>query len=151
MQHIRLIGIAVLVTAAVGVVVPASRGAGGTTVLKATLTGRYLHTSSRGAGTAVVTITQTQVCWRFAYHGIDTPNVSGIHVAPPPAAGKHKTAVVPFTASTSTRHECESTSKWGASMPGWVAKVVADPSRFYVIVGTTKYPQGAIGGQLHAG
>ena len=123
-----------------------------TTVLKATLTGGYLHTTSTGAGTATITITPAQVCWKFAYHGLDTPNVSGIHIAPPPAAGKHKTSVFPFTATTSEVRGCELPTKWGgANGPKWLAKIEADPGRFYVIIGTTKYPQGAIGGVLDAG
>ena len=117
-------------------------------MLKATLTGRYLHTTSPGAGTATITITPSQVCWKFSYHGLDTPNVSGIHIAPPPAAGVHKTSVLPFTATTSQARQCEARTKWGANGPQWVAKIVAKPGRFYVIIGTTKYPQGAIGGVL---
>jgi hypothetical protein len=126
--------------------------ASGTTVLKATLNGHYLHTTSTGAGTATITITPSQVCWKFAYHGLDTPNISGIHIAPPPAAGKHKTSVFPFTATTSEARQCEAPTKWGgANGPKWLAKIEANPGRFYVIIGTTKYPQGAIGGILHAG
>jgi CHRD domain len=121
-------------------------------ILKATLTGGYLHTSSTGVGTATITITPTQVCWKFAYHGLDTLNISGIHVAPPPAAGKHKTSVFPFTATTSEARQCEAPTKWGgANGPKWLAKIEATPNRFYVIIGTTKYPQGAIGGVLSAG
>jgi CHRD domain len=122
-----------------------------TTVLKATLTGSYLHTTSTGAGTATITFTPSQVCWKFAYHGLDTPNVSGIHIAPPPAAGQHKHSVLPFTATTSEARGCELPTKWGgASGPKWIAKIEANPGRFYVIIGTSKYPFGAIGGVLSA-
>ena len=117
-------------------------------VLKATLTGPYLHTTSTGSGSVTVTITPTKVCWKLTYTGLDQPGVSGIHIVPPPPAGEHKTSVFPFTATTSTAPGCDSQTKWGRHGPGWVAKIVADPSRFYVIVGTTKYPQGAIGGAL---
>jgi len=120
----------------------------GSTVLKATLAGKYLHTTSTGTGTATITVTPDKVCWKFSYSGIDTPNISGIHIAPPPAAGVHKTSVFPFTAATTQAHQCEAPTKWGARGPSWIAKIVANPSHFYVIVGTTKYPQGAIGGPL---
>jgi hypothetical protein len=117
-------------------------------VLTATLNGRYLHTTSPGSGTATITITATKVCWRFTFRGIDTPNVSGIHVAPPPAAGVHKTSVLPFTATTSKAPGCEPWNRWGAEGPTWVKRILAAPSRFYVIIGTTRYPEGAIGGVL---
>jgi CHRD domain len=120
-----------------------------TVVLKATLTGPYLHTTAHGTGTATITFTATKACWRFSYSGIDTPNVSGIHVTPPPPAGYHKLSIFPFTATTSKKPGCEALNRWGASAPGWAKKIVANPSRFYVIIGTGRYPNGAIGGVLH--
>jgi hypothetical protein len=129
----------------------AAKGSDTATVLKATMTGRYLHTTSTGAGTATITITAAQVCWKFAYQGLDTPNVSGVHIAPPPAAGVHTRSVLPFTATTSEARGCEPPTKWGGpNGPKWIAKIEADPGRYYVIIGTTKYPKGAIGGILHA-
>jgi CHRD domain len=149
--HTRL---TVLTAGATLVLAAAAAGAsatGGTTVLKAILTGPYLHTTSTGSGTATITITPTRVCWKFSYQGLDTPNISGVHIAPPPAAGKHKTSVFPFTATTTQTHQCEAPTRWGgANGPKWLAKIEADPGRFYVIIGTNKYPQGAIGGMLHA-
>jgi hypothetical protein len=139
---------AALALALAAIAAQAALAAGGTTVLQATLTGTYLHTTSTGSGTATITITPTKVCWKFSYHGLDPTNVSGIHIAPPPAAGKHKTSVFPFTATTSQLRQCETPTKWGRNGPAWLAKIVADPGRFYVIIGTTKYPQGAIGGAL---
>ena len=130
-----------------------ARGGDTTTVLKATLTGRYLHTTSTGAGTATITITPSQVCWKFSFHGIAKPGVSGIHVAPPAPQGRHTPSVLPFTATTSQTHQCELPTKWGgANGPKWVAKIVANPGRFFVIVGDDQgYPAGAIGGVLRAG
>lgn len=128
-----------------------SRTDAAVTVLKATLTGKYLHTTSTGTGTATITIKPGQVCWRFTYRGLDTPGDSGVHIAPPPAPGKHKTSVFPFTATTSTTPGCVSADHWGPSSAAWAQKIAADPARFYVIVATTKYPQGAIGGVLHSG
>lgn len=110
------------------------------------MTGGYLHTTSTGSGTATVTITPTTVCWKFAYKGLDQPGDSGIHIVPPPPPGKHETSIFPFTATTSTAPGCDSRTKW--KNPTWVDKIVADPAHFYVIIGTTKYPQGAVGGVL---
>jgi hypothetical protein len=120
-------------------------------VLKATLTGRYLHTSAKGTGTATITFTATKACWKFSYSGIDTPNISGIHVAPPPPGGYHKLSVFPFTATTSKAPGCEKLDRWGKPDAAWAPKIVANPSRFYVIIGTGRYPNGAIGGVLHHG
>ena len=120
-------------------------------VLKATLTGKYLHTTSTGHGTATITVKPTKVCWKFAYTGLDKGGDSGIHIVPPPAAGVHKTSVFPFTASTSTAPGCVSRTAWGANDAKYVDRIVADPSHFYVIVATKKYPQGAIGGVLRSG
>jgi CHRD domain len=131
-------------------VAPAGLSAGSNVVLKATLTGKYLHTTSAGSGTAIITFSAAKVCWKFTFKGLDQPGDSGIHVVPPPPPGKHKTSVFPFTASTSAAPACVSKTKWGASGPGWVDKIVANPSHFYVIIATKKYPQGAIGGPLRA-
>jgi CHRD domain len=118
-------------------------------VLKATLTGHYLHTTAHGTGTATITFTATKACWKFTYTGIDTPNISGIHVAPPPPGGYHKLSIFPFTATTSKAPGCEKLDRWGTHDAAWAPKIVANPSRFYVIIGTGRYPNGAIGGVLH--
>ena len=119
-------------------------------VLKATLTGPYLHTTATGTGTATITFTDTKACWKFSYSGIDTPNVSGIHVTPPPPAGYHKHSVFPFTATTSTAPGCEALGRWGGPVgEAWAKRSSANPGHFYVIIGTDRYPNGAIGGVLH--
>jgi hypothetical protein len=129
----------------------AAAGPTTTTVLTAQLSGRFLHTTSTGSGSVKVRISPSGVCWKFSYRGLDTPNISGVHISPPPAAGVHKTSVFPFTATTSTTPGCDTLTRWGHSGPGWAEKIAADPSRFYVIIGTSRYPQGAIGGPLSAG
>jgi hypothetical protein len=131
----------------------AANGGGTTTVLKATMTGKYLHTTSTGAGTATITITPSQVCWKFSFHGIRKPGVSGIHIAPPAPHGEHTRSVLPFTATTSATRQCELPTKWGGpNGPKWIAKIVANPGRFFVIVGDDEgHPAGAIGGVLSAG
>jgi CHRD domain len=118
-------------------------------VLKANLSGPYLHTTATGTGTATITFSATKACWKFSYTGIDTPNISGIHIAPPPPAGYHKLSIFPFTATTSQTASCERLDRWGKSGPGWAKKIVANPTHFYVIIGTNRYPNGAIGGALH--
>ena len=139
---------ALLCATAVGSIAVASTG---DVVLTASLTGKYLHTTAAGAGTATITIKQTKVCWKFAYNGLDKGEDSGIHVVPPPPPGAHKTSVFPFTASTSTAPDCVGRTAWGANDAKWVDKIVAAPSHFFVIIATKKYPQGAIGGALSGG
>jgi hypothetical protein len=142
----------VLIALVVAIAAPAdATNAAGKATLTATLSGKYLRTSATGSGTATLTITAAKVCCKFAYRGIDTPNDSGIHVAPPPAVGKHKRSVFPFTASTSTKPGCVAVNKWGPSSAGWATKIAAEPTRFHVIIATTKYPQGPIGGPLRRG
>jgi len=141
-----------MVAVAAGTILAGSAAAGSdsTVTLKATLSGHYLHTTSPGSGTVKVTIGPTQLCWNFTFSGTDAPNISGIHVAPPPPAGYHKLSVLPFTATTkSGKQECERLDRWSASGPTWAKKIAATPSKFYVIIGTDRYPNGAIGGALH--
>jgi hypothetical protein len=148
-SHARGLGAAIVAVGAAAILASGA-GAGSQVVLKATLTGHYLHTTSPGKGTVTITISSTQACWRFVFSGTDTPNVSGIHQAPPPRAGYHKLSVFPFTATTkSGKRECEKLDRWGSAGPGWAKRIAATPTRFYVIVGTARYPNGAIGGQLH--
>jgi hypothetical protein len=148
--HARGLRAATLVTAAAALLAgSAAAQPDGAVVLKATLTSRYLHSSSTAAGTATITFTTARACWKFSYHGLGAVNVSGIHIAPPPTDGSHKTSVFPFTASTSTKPGCEALDRWGSLGPKWASKIVAEPSLFYVIVGTDKYPNGEIGGLLH--
>ncbi len=117
-------------------------------VLKAKLTGKYLRTTSTGSGTATITFKGSKVCWKFTYRGLDKPGDSGVHMAPPPPPGKHTRSVFPFTATTSMAPGCVAANHWGPSSAGWARKVAGDPGRFHVIIGTAKYPQGAIGGRL---
>jgi len=147
-MHARALALLATAAAVATAAGSAASATGGTATLTATLTGRYLHTTSTGVGTATITITPAEVCWKFSSHGLDKTGDSGIHVAPPPAAGRHSRSVFPFTATTSQEHQCVSPTRWGASGSTWLRKIVADPGRFYVIVATAKYPQGAIGGRL---
>ena len=151
MKHVGLCAAALALAAAPAQVgAAANPAASSTVVLKANLTGPYLHTTATGTGTATITFTATKACWKFSYSGIDTPNISGIHVAPPPPAGYHKWSVFPFTATTSTAPDCEALGRWGGPVGRtWAKRIVANPTHFYVIIGTNRYPNGAIGGMLH--
>jgi CHRD domain len=148
-SRVRGLSAAILALGAAAILASAA-GASSQVVLKATLSGHYLHTTSPGSGTATITISATQACWTFVFSGTDTANISGIHQVPPPPAGYHKLSVLPFTPTTkSGKKECEKLDRWGSSGPGWAKKIAATPTRFYVIIGTARYPNGAIGGQLH--
>jgi hypothetical protein len=135
MPRLAALGVAVLAFVSMASAAPK-------VVLKATLTGAYLHAGG-GSGTATITIAGKQVCWKFTYKGIDKPMDSGIHIVPPPAAGKHSRSILPFTASTSTAPGCV------AGRAAWISKILANPGGFYVHITTARYPNGAIGGKLH--
>ncbi len=143
--------VAVAITGAVaGVVAPVYAhpdnlaAPAGVVTLKATLTGTYVHAPAGGRGTAAITFAGNRVCWKFTFKGIGTPTISGIHKAPPPPAGVHKTAIVPFTANTTMQKGC------AAAKAGAVKVVLANPSAYYVSIGTSgKYRFAAIGGRLH--
>lgn len=149
-SHARGLLAAMIATAAAVVAGGAAADSGSTVVLAATLTGHYLHTTASGSGSVKVTIGPTQLCWTFTFSGVDAPNISGIHQAPPPPAGYHKLSILPFTATTkSGKPECEKLDRWSPSGPRWAKTIAATPGRFYVIVGSARYPNGAIGGALH--
>jgi hypothetical protein len=128
--------------------VPVAAAPADSVVSKARLTGAFIGTSSRGLGTATITITPAKVCWKFVYRGLIKPGDSGIRLRPPPKAGVHKRSVFPLTANTSMSPGCVPTTKWGPSSAEWAEKVAANPSRFYVSIADSKYPRGAIGGAL---
>jgi len=112
---------------------------------KATLTGAYVHGVAAGSGTATLTFAGNRVCWKFTYRGIGTPTDSGIHKAPAPPTGVHKTAIIPFVSDTSEKKQCV-TAKGGA-----VKAVLADPTSFYVSISTSgTYRFAAIGGPLRS-
>jgi CHRD domain len=138
-----IVGVAAMVSAVVAVQSERATSAD-TIVLTAKLTGSYVHAPARGSGTARITFTGDRVCWKFTYRGIGKPTISGIHKAPPPPAGKHKTALIPFVANTSTKKECLVTPNHRA-----VELVVTNPGAYYVSIGTVgKWQFAAVGGVL---
>jgi hypothetical protein len=126
------------------VLIAQASGRSEATILTATLTGPYLHApASAGSGTARITFTADKVCWKFTFKGLVGPGDSGIHRAPPPALGVHKTAILPFETPTTMKPGCVSES------PARIKLVLANPGNYYVSIGSKKYPKGAIGGKLH--
>jgi hypothetical protein len=104
--------------------VPVAAGPAASVVLKARLTGAFIGTSSKGSGTATISITPAKVCWKFVYRGLIKPGDSGMRLRPPPKAGVHKRSVFPLTANTSMSPGCVPT-KWGPSSAEWAQKIAA--------------------------
>ena len=126
------------------VLIAQANGRTAATILTATLTGPYLHApASAGSGTARITFTADKVCWKFTFKDLAGPGDSGIHRAPPPRLGVHKTAVLPFETPTTMKPGCASES------PARIKLVLTNPGNYYVSIGSQKYPKGAIGGKLH--
>lgn len=126
------------------ILVARANGRTAATILTATLTGPYLHApASAGSGTARITFTANKVCWKFTFKGLVGPGDSGIHRAPPPALGVHKTAILPLETPTTMKPGCASET------PARIKLVLANPGNYYLSIGSKKYPKGAIGGQLH--
>jgi hypothetical protein len=138
----------VLLGAIATLALPVAAAPADSAVSKARLTGAFIGTSSKGSGTATITITPAKVCWKFVYRGLIKPGDSGIRLRPPPMAGVHKRSVFPLTANTSMSPGCVPATKWGPSGAEWAQKIAADPSRFYISIADSKYPRGAIGGPL---
>lgn len=135
-----------ILAAAATAVAALPAGASDVATFKATLTGAYVHGPTSAAGTATLTFAGNRVCWKFTYRGLGgTPTISGIHRAPAPSAGVHETAIIPFVADTSQKKQCV-TARGGA-----VKAVLADPTSFYVSIGTSgKFRFAVVGGPLRS-
>jgi uncharacterized repeat protein (TIGR01451 family) len=121
--------------------VPAASGSVRTT-LTAKLSGsnEVPKGSPIGKGTSTITVNGRQVCWKLTFSGIGKPTASHIHKG---GAGRAGPVLVPlgvaFKPSGCT------------NAPASVTKaILAHPSLYYVNIHTTKYPGGAIRGQLAA-
>jgi len=134
----RFIAVAVLIAA----IVPAlALGSATKTVkLEAKLSGGKEVPKAGGAtGEADIQITGTKVCWQFKdLKGFSAPTASHIHKAP---VGKAGPVLVPLGAGF---------KKTGCTTaPASVAKAIAaSPKAYYVNIHTTKFPAGALRGQL---
>jgi CHRD domain-containing protein len=135
----RYIAVAVLVAAAS---LPAlAFGSSAKTVrLEAKLAGSNEVPKAGGAkGEAYIQITGTKVCWQFQdLHGFTGAAASHIHKAP---VGKPGPVLVPLGAGF---------KKTGCTTaPAGVTRaIVANPKAYYVNIHTTKFPGGALRGQL---
>jgi hypothetical protein len=111
-----------------------------TVKLEAKLSGGKEVPKAGGAtGVAFIQITGTKVCWQFEkLKGFTGATASHIHKAP---VGKAGPVLVPLGAGF---------KKTGCTTaPGAVAKaIVANPKAYYVNIHTTKFPAGALRGQL---
>jgi hypothetical protein len=96
MRKILLAALFAVVVVGVGAAGSATATPNADVVLRATLTGIYLRTTSIGSGTATITVKPTMVRWNLAYKGLDQGGDSGIHIVPPRAPGRHKTSVFPL-------------------------------------------------------
>jgi hypothetical protein len=98
---------------------------------------------AKGTGTAKITLDSKkgQVCFKLTYSHIDTVTASHIHLGKPGHAGP--VVVAFFTSSKKAKKNgCVTASK------STVAAIIKKPSGYYVNIHTTKYPGGAIRGQL---
>lgn len=95
-----------------------------------------------GTGVAVIAFHGTSiVCWRFAHlHGFINATVAHIHIG---AKGKSGNIVVPLSTGPGLHHQgCVPVS-------GALVKAIEhNPRGYYVNVHSTKYPGGAVRGQL---
>ena len=92
-----------------------------------------------GSGTATVTVSvqKKQVCYNVQVSGIGDPTAAHIHEG---AAGSAGPPVVTFDPPTG--QNCVDVAANVA------AKILAQPSQYYVNVHTAEYPGGAVRGQL---
>jgi len=137
----------IVLLAVIGVAVPAVALASrsGTLKFESYLSGKseIPKTTSKAKGTVNVTISGTKVCWKFTgVSGFDKPVVSHIH------KGTAKTANGPVVVPLGDRYAAKGCT---VSTPAIAGAIVKNPKGYYVNIHSTKYPNGAVRGQLHAG
>jgi hypothetical protein len=130
-----------VLVAAAGTLPALALGSAAKTVrLEAKMSGSNEVPKAGGArGEAYVQITGTKVCWQFKnLHGFTGATASHIHKAP---VGKAGPVLVPLGAGF---------KKAGCTTaPAGVARgIVRNPKAYYVNIHTTKFPGGALRGQL---
>jgi len=134
----RFIAIAVVVAAAVPAFALGS--ATKTVSLEAKMSGKKeVPKAGAATGEAFIQITGTKVCWQFKdLRGFTGATASHIHKAP---VGKPGPVLVPLGAAFK-RTGCTTTTAALAKA------IVAAPGAYYVNIHTTKFPAGALRGQL---
>ena len=135
----RLLSVVAVVVLIASVVATAGLAKGGNS-LHATLTGKAETPKGDpdGSGTAEVKIDGTSVCWELKTADVGTPMAAHIHKGKPGVAGP---VVVPF-GKTYKAKGCATASM---AVAGAIKK---NPAAYYVNVHNTKYPAGALRGQL---
>jgi len=124
-------------------VLPGTAAAAGSFTAK--LTAPYVHATGAASGTATITVSPGQVCWKFVLKGLVKPGASSIHKAPPPAAGKSSATVIPLAPASSTKPGCTAVN------PVDVINVASHPTQYYVVVADSTHKNGAVGGVLTGG
>jgi hypothetical protein len=110
-----------------------------------------------GYGSATVIVLADTVCFGLVFDNIATPRAAHIHEE---VAGQNGTIVVDFIGEGATGQVDPPTSGNPGSVSGCVsgdairdpsalARILRNPSRFYVNVHNIGFPAGAIRGQLH--
>jgi hypothetical protein len=96
----------------------------------------------KGKANVSIKITGDKVCWKYsAVGGIDKPVVSHIH------KGTARTAAGPVVVPLGGTFA----SKGCVTSTGAIVKAIEkNPAGYYVNIHTTKYPNGAVRGQLRA-
>ncbi len=94
-----------------------------------------------GKGSAKLTLepSKGKLCFKLSWSGIDKPTASHIHSGKRGVAGP---VVIPIFGGTAKHSGCVPASK------SLLEKIIAKPSGYYVNIHTTKYPGGALRGQL---
>ena len=93
-----------------------------------------------GSVTLALDPANKQVCYDFELSGASTPLMAHIHEGPPLSNGPPV-----ITLFTGPGAELDGCVTW---LHNQLAEIVANPADFYVSVGTTEYPDGALRGQL---
>lgn len=103
-----------------------------------------------GAGRASIKLNakDRKVCYHLSYHRIGGPLAAHIHEAPRDEAGD--IVVELFTASEPLPGNFTAVKGCVGGIPrGEIRDIKEHPGRYYVNIHNTRYPDGAIRGQLH--
>jgi hypothetical protein len=92
--------------------------------------------------------TTTSVCFGLVVDNLDKPTAAHIHSGTPANNGAPVVALTPPIPPASGNPGSSSGCVSGVAA-ATIAAIKADPTRFYVNVHTSRYPNGAIRGQLH--
>jgi hypothetical protein len=106
-------------------------------------------TSEDGTGTAVITISGSEVCWEIDVENVEAPVAAHIHEAP---AGSNGPIVVdlsppltPVACGSSVCLHSEGCTEVDSDL---AAAICTNPAGFYVNVHNAQFPGGAVRGQL---